>query len=204
MHISIGAGGLAKQILPMYKGDGQYVFFDEDSTIKKLHSHSVIHDLQDIKRLIEEGDSVTFSICLGNPSLRKKFHMHMIEIGANPINLISNESSIATDQQIGKGNIILGFSLIETDSRIGDGNLINSFVGIFHDSTIGNFNEIMPGAKILGGASIGNECRIGTNATILPNIKLCDGAIIGAGAVVTRNIEEPGTYVGIPAKRIKK
>jgi acetyltransferase-like isoleucine patch superfamily enzyme len=62
----------------------------------------------------------------------------------------------------------------------------------------------MPGAKILGGAKIGNSCRIGSNSTILPNVQICDDVVIGAGAVVTKSITEPGTYIGVPAKKLIK
>ncbi|PWT72753.1 MAG: UDP-3-O-(3-hydroxymyristoyl)glucosamine N-acyltransferase [Bacteroidetes bacterium] len=50
---------------------------------------------------------------------------------------------------------------------------------------------------------IGNHVSIGSNATILP-VSICDHVVIGAGAVVTRDIIEPGTYAGNPAKCIKK
>ncbi len=49
--------------------------------------------------------------------------------------------------------------------------------------------------------SIGARVSIGTNATILP-VSICDDVVIGAGSVVTRDISEPGTYAGNPAKRI--
>ena len=49
---------------------------------------------------------------------------------------------------------------------------------------------------------IGNRVSIGSNATILP-VSVCDDVVIGAGAVVTKDISEPGTYVGNPAKRLK-
>lgn len=48
---------------------------------------------------------------------------------------------------------------------------------------------------------IGKRVSIGSNASILP-IRICDDVVIGAGAVVTRDITEPGTYVGNPAKKI--
>jgi acetyltransferase-like isoleucine patch superfamily enzyme len=51
--------------------------------------------------------------------------------------------------------------------------------------------------------TIGNHVSIGSNATILP-VYICDKAVIGAGAVVTKDITEPGTYAGNPAKRINK
>lgn len=49
---------------------------------------------------------------------------------------------------------------------------------------------------------IGNHVSIGSNATILP-VNICDQVVIGAGSVVTKNITEPGTYAGNPARRIK-
>jgi acetyltransferase-like isoleucine patch superfamily enzyme len=46
---------------------------------------------------------------------------------------------------------------------------------------------------------IGNRVSIGSNATILP-VKIADDVVIGAGSVVTRDITEPGTYAGNPAR----
>lgn len=50
--------------------------------------------------------------------------------------------------------------------------------------------------------SIGNRVSIGSNATILP-VSICDDVVIGAGAVVTKNITEPGTYAGNPARKLR-
>jgi len=48
---------------------------------------------------------------------------------------------------------------------------------------------------------IGNHVSIGSNATILP-VTICDNVVIGAGAVVTKNLYEPGTYIGNPARKL--
>jgi acetyltransferase-like isoleucine patch superfamily enzyme len=48
---------------------------------------------------------------------------------------------------------------------------------------------------------IGDNVSIGSNATILP-VSICDNVVIGAGTVVTKDIDEPGTYAGNPAKKI--
>jgi acetyltransferase-like isoleucine patch superfamily enzyme len=47
--------------------------------------------------------------------------------------------------------------------------------------------------------TIGNRVSIGTNATIMP-VNICDDVVIGAGSVVTKDITEPGTYAGNPAR----
>ena len=49
---------------------------------------------------------------------------------------------------------------------------------------------------------IGNNVSIGSNATIMP-VKICNDVVIGAGAVVVKSIEQPGVYVGSPAKKIR-
>jgi len=50
--------------------------------------------------------------------------------------------------------------------------------------------------------TIGNRVSIGSNATIMP-VAICDDVVIGAGAVVTKAIDEPGTYAGNPARRLR-
>ena len=37
----------------------------------------------------------------------------------------------------------------------------------------------------------------------MDKIKICSDVIIGAGAVVNKDIVEAGTYVGVPAYRLK-
>lgn len=49
---------------------------------------------------------------------------------------------------------------------------------------------------------ISDHVSIGSNATILP-VTICENVVIGAGSVVTKDITEPGTYVGNPARKIK-
>jgi acetyltransferase-like isoleucine patch superfamily enzyme len=51
--------------------------------------------------------------------------------------------------------------------------------------------------------NVGNGVSIGTNATIMP-VNICDRAVIGAGAVVTKDINEPGFYVGNPARLLRR
>lgn len=50
---------------------------------------------------------------------------------------------------------------------------------------------------------IGNDVLIGSGATILP-VSICSNVIIGAGSVVTKDITEPGTYLGNPARKLNE
>lgn len=199
MQLVIGAGGLSKQALSALHlsnetTTSELVFFDNVDNKKVFYSHRVINSLDEIEKRF------TFSICLGNPKHREHFYNELIKLGGKPINVFDGHSLI-NDSEIGTGNLILGYTLLEPGSVIGNNNLINCYAAIFHDVVIGDHNEIMPGAKLLGCSKIGNRCRIGSNSTILPNIEICDDVVIGAGAVVTKSITEPGTYIGVPAKK---
>ena len=48
-----------------------------------------------------------------------------------------------------------------------------------------------------------NITGLGTGATLVNDIRICDECLIGAGAVVIKNIDKNGTYVGVPARKIK-
>ena len=54
-----------------------------------------------------------------------------------------------------------------------------------------------------GTVTVGENTWIGIGAAVSNNIDIASDCIIGAGAVVVKNISEPGTYIGIPAKKIK-
>ena len=51
--------------------------------------------------------------------------------------------------------------------------------------------------------TVGNRVSIGSGATILP-VTICDDVVVGAGAVVTKDIALPGSYVGNPARLLKR
>ena len=121
---------------------------------------------------------------------------------------------------IGDGTFIGPFVEIQKNVSIGKNCRIQSHAFICELVTIGDNCFVSHGTKFTndkfvkgspaGGdksqwhaTTIGNHVSIGTNATILP-VKIVDNVVIGAGAVVTKDILEPGTYAGNPARLIRK
>jgi UDP-3-O-[3-hydroxymyristoyl] glucosamine N-acyltransferase len=68
---------------------------------------------------------------------------------------------------------------------------------------IEDYAHISPNAALGGTVRVGALTHIGIGATVKNNTDICGGCVIGAGAVVVKNIKEPGTYVGIPVRKIK-
>ena len=101
---------------------------------------------------------------------------------------------------MGFGNIMTKGVVMTCDIRIGNFNLFNLNSTIGHDTEIGHYNVFNPGCSVSGGVKIGDTCLIGTGARIIEKLQIKSNIIIGAGAVVTKSIDDPGTYVGMPAK----
>ena len=54
-----------------------------------------------------------------------------------------------------------------------------------------------------GGCRIGNGVFLGSGAVVAQKVTICDDVVIGAGAVVVDDITVSGTYLGVPAVKVK-
>jgi sugar O-acyltransferase (sialic acid O-acetyltransferase NeuD family) len=102
--------------------------------------------------------------------------------------------------ELGKGYFIGAYSIMTTSIKIGDHLLLNRGNHIGHDTIIGDYFSMMPGAIVSGNCTIGDCVYLGSNASIKEKVTICDNVIIGMGSCAVKNILEPGTYVGVPAK----
>jgi acetyltransferase-like isoleucine patch superfamily enzyme len=102
---------------------------------------------------------------------------------------------------VGKGTKIQSHSFICEMVTIGEDCFIGHGVMFINDAFTSNGPARGDKSKWKE-TKIGNKVSIGSNATILP-VSICDGVVIGAGAVVTKDIIQPGTYAGNPAKLIR-
>ncbi len=85
--------------------------------------------------------------------------------------------------------------------------VITDKVKIGHNFTIMGQTTIGTDFETSGFIIIGSNVKVGAGAKIIShsNLKIANDVTIGANAVVTKNIKLKGsTYVGVPAKLIKK
>ena len=68
---------------------------------------------------------------------------------------------------------------------------------------IEDYVHVSVGSHVAGTVHIGEGTWVGAGAVISNNVEICADCMIGAGAVVVKDITEPGTYVGVPAKKNK-
>jgi sugar O-acyltransferase (sialic acid O-acetyltransferase NeuD family) len=104
--------------------------------------------------------------------------------------------------EIGEGSIICAGCILTTNIKLGKHTHLNLQTTIGHDCEIGDYLTTAPGVKISGNCKIYDCVYIGTNASIKQKVSIHSLSTIGMNAAVVKHINEPGVYVGIPAKKI--
>lgn len=143
-------------------------------------------------------------IAVGHPALKEKIY-NKINCETTLFPTVIHPSVIYDKRsvKVGKGSIICPGNLITTEIEIGDFVHLNINSTVGHECEIGNFSTISPGVQISGNVIISTNVFIGTGAAILEKVEITANSIIGASALVNKTIEEAGTYVGMPVKKIK-
>lgn len=193
--IIIGASGHGKVIsdIAVKLGYEDIVFLDDDDSIKECAGFPVVGKTSEAKNI--EGDKI---VAIGNPSIRGR-----IQEGLSPVTLIHPAAVIGRRVNIGEGTVVMAGAIVNSDTTIGKGCIINTSSSVDHDCSIGDYVHIAVGSHVCGTVQIGNNTWIGAGSTVINNVNICDSCMIGAGAVVVKDIIEPGTYIGVPA-RIKR
>ena len=114
-------------------------------------------------------------------------------------------SAILMDRNIviGDGSFIGANCVITTNVKIGNHAILNRNINIGHDVVIGDCFSAMAGSVVSGNVSIGNNCYMGNNSSIREKTTICNDVVIGMNGSVVKNIDKPGTYVGVPVNKIK-
>lgn len=194
--IIIGASGHGKVIadIAVRNGYTDIVFLDDDETIIECAGFPVIGKTGEAKSI--NGDKI---VAIGNAKIRECIQVKLNDL----VTLIHPAAIISRRVKIGIGTVIMAGAVINSDVLIGDGCIINTGSTVDHDCKIDSYVHVSVGAHVAGTCKIGKDTWIGAGATVSNNVNISSGCMIGAGAVVIKNLEETGTYIGVPAKRIK-
>jgi sugar O-acyltransferase (sialic acid O-acetyltransferase NeuD family) len=191
----IGAGGFANEVKAHMNNFNMICFVDDmyykanDKNIKPL-SEFIPNEYE---VLIAIGDSAARAEIVSRLPAETKYFTFI-----HPTTLI-----MGNDVIIGEGTFIGANSIITTNVSLGKHSILNRGNQIGHDTLIGDFFSAMPGAVVSGNVIIGDKVYMGTNSSIRQKIKVCNDVIIGLNAGVIKNIEESGTYIGTPTKKLK-
>ena len=106
------------------------------------------------------------------------------------------------DTVVGKGSFVGPFSTILQNSKIGKFCIVESYCLISHYAKLGDNVHLHSGAMIAGRTTVGNHSTFNFKSAVLNGLELCDNIKVGACSVITKSIDQPGSYVGTPARRL--
>jgi len=186
-----GYGGHAREVAAQI--DDNITFFVDDKYANDVAKPISEFDPSEYMMMVAVADSRDrFDIVQKLPKETKYFTF------IHPTALIMSDAIM-----IGQGTFIGANSILTTNIKIGDHCILNRGNHIGHDTVIGDYFSAMPGAIVSGNVIVYSMVYMGTNSSVKEKLSIHSLVTIGSNAAVVKNIEEPGTYVGVPAKKIK-
>ena len=186
-----GYGGHAREVAAQINDD--ITFFVDDAYSNEVAKPISEFDPTEYMMMVAVADSRDrFDIVQKLPKETKYFtYIH-------PTVLIMDDNI-----KIGEGSFIGAYSILTTNINIGKHAILNRGNHIGHDTIIKNYFSAMPGAIVSGNVTIHDLVYMGTNSSVKEKLSIHSLTTIGSNSTVVKHINQPGTYVGCPAKQIK-
>ncbi|MDO4814839.1 MAG: acetyltransferase [Gemella sp.] len=202
----LGAGSFSDGVLAWLDTNKyEFVGYFDDKDIEYYRNHKVFGKISQVLSHLENGTIDGVFVTIGDNAKRREiFELVAKNHYEKIINIISPRAYISNLDSIQGRGIFIGFSaFIGADAKISDNCIINTAAIVEHHTRVEKHCNIAPRATVNGICNIGQEVYLGSASTVIQMISIADKTTVGAGAVVVKNIEEAGTYVGVPAKKIK-
>lgn len=101
------------------------------------------------------------------------------------------------------GCFVAACAVIAAGASVGVGAIVNHGAMVDHDVKIGAFSHVAPNAVLGGNAVLGRRVLLGSGSVVLPGKRINDDIVVGAGSVVREDLIAPGTYAGVPARKLR-
>ena len=198
--IIVGAGGHGRVIADIAQKRGEYdnIAFLDDGQVKESLGLPVIGQTCDMEKYIRKAD---IFVAIGNNIVREQLIEKLLGLGASIPTLIHPNAVVASSVEVGRGTCIMAGAVVNPCAKIGKGVILNTNGVIDHDCIVEDYAHVSVGAQLAGMVHVGRKTFLGIGSAVKNNVSICANCMIGAGAVVVKDIEESGTYIGVPAKK---
>lgn len=173
-------------------------FYDENE-VERPFGLEVLGKSDDVYSYIDGWD---IFVAYGDNGKRESLQESLLASGASIPVLIHPSSIVGRNVEIGEGTVVMGGVVINCYTDIGRGCIVNTGATVDHDSVIDDYSHISPGVNIAGTVKIGKSTWVGIGSTVSHGVSITGDCMIGAGGVVVKDIEEAGTYVGVPVRKL--
>lgn len=209
-----GAGGFGREVAwlaqsVVFCGQGFDVvsFIDDDDRI----CETTINDIEVLSLVRARGKYSGACVVsgIGVPAIREATMKKASAAGFCFATLVHPDAAMSKWIEIGEGTVICAGNILTTNIKLGKHVQINLDCTIGHDVIMEDYATLAPGVHVSGCVHLGKRVYVGTGAVIVNGIQsrpieIGDDAVIGAGACVTQSVPSGETWVGVPARPVRK
>lgn len=205
--VIVGAGGFGRETATLIKDVNQKQseweflgFVDDAVTGETVEGYPI---LGNVEYLLQMQPKPYVSIAIANSAVREHIAGRLKRAGFQFPTLIHPTVAIGPNVSIGEGCIICRNAIFTTNIVVGDFCILNLNCTFGHDTVLDQYISMMSHTAIAGDVRIGKACYFGLHCTVINLVSITDHCTIGAGTVVVSDLVDSGTYVGVPARKIK-
>ena len=205
--ILIGGGGHCQSVIDVIETTAQYeivTILDKAHKVgQKVSGYEITESDDQLAALVRPG--VRFLVTVGqieSSPVRSELFQRVQQAGGTFATIVSPRAYVSSRAVVGEGSVIMHDALVNAYARIGANTIINTKALVEHGTQVGDHCHVATGAIINGNCQLSDHVFIGSQATLVQGVSIGKGIVVGAGAVVTHSLAEPGTYAGVPARKI--
>ena len=205
--VIIGAGGFGRETAALIHDIKEKEttwtflgFIDDAVSGKTIEGQPVIGSVNDLSQMDPKPNVV---VAIANSNVRETIVTKLKKDGFIFPSIIHPTVTVGPEVTIGEGCIICQNVIFTTNVIVGPFCILNLNCTFGHDTVLEDYISMMSHTAIAGDVHIGKACYFGLHCTVINQKSITEGCTFGAGAVIVHDIKESGTYVGVPARKIK-
>jgi sugar O-acyltransferase (sialic acid O-acetyltransferase NeuD family) len=204
--ILIAATGLAREVLAMVRGSGQYDIvglLDDDREME-----GVTVDGAPVLGTISDAPKYTHAfmlVCLDSGKAREAVVERLTAMSLHEARYATAiDPSVLCPEgcRIGRGSILLRNVTLTASVTLGSHVVAMPSVTFTHDDDVADFATFAAGVSLGGGVRIGRAAYLGMNSSVRERTSVGAYAAVGMGAAVLSNVPDGETWVGVPARPV--
>ncbi len=210
--ILIGGGGHCKSCIDVIQAEGRFEIagivenqgYQVSGVGYQVLGYEVIGTDNDLPELIKEYKNVLITVGqIQHPDIRIKLFNLIKGLGGKFPVIVSPNAYVSRNALIGEGTIVMHHAVVNTEAVIGVNCILNTGALVEHEATVGDHSHISTYAILNGQCKVGSRTFIGSRTVLSNNTDVADDTLISAGSVVLRSLDQPGTYIGNPLRKIR-
>ncbi|MCC6850411.1 MAG: NeuD/PglB/VioB family sugar acetyltransferase [Deltaproteobacteria bacterium] len=211
-YLVVGAGGHAQEVAwslvehERLRGERTEVLFFDDALPTGPLPSGLGPVAGPLDAIADHADRRQTRLVLGVglPGLKMRLTARVASLGLAWTTVVHPRAVIGPNVEIGPGSYVAADAIVTVNVRLGAFTTVNTHAQVAHDGIVGTYATLHPNAHVAGNVRIGDGAELGTGAVVLPGLTVGVGAVLGAGGVALRALDAGVTYVGVPARPVRR